>query len=127
LKMLFKLERRMLEVAAPILGLSEVEASIVAQSGVGEGILMVGQDRAWVSMHTASPEEAQVITTRPEEVAAIAQGAAEQAALPEHTVASPNAELPGQTSGGQTVNGARVPGVSGGGQLPAGDEPSDII
>jgi hypothetical protein len=127
LKMLFKLERRMLEVAAPILGLSEVEASIVAQSGVGEGILMVGQDRAWVSMHTASPEEAQVITTRPEEVAAIAQGAAEQAALPEHSVDSPSTELPGQTTGGQTVNGARIPGVSGGAQLTAGDEPADSI
>lgn len=123
LKMLFKLERRTLEVAAPILGLTEVEQAIIAQAGQGEGVLMVGQDRAWVSMHTASPEEQQVITTRPEEVAAIAQARQEpQAQLPEHAGSQPAGQLPGQTQGGQTVDGVRVPGVGGQGQLEAPED-----
>lgn len=83
-----RMKRRSLELLQDILGLDDTEVDLLATSETGNGMIFAMNDRVWISMKTASPREHEMITTNPDEVAAIearrveALGPGPQAALP---------------------------------------------
>jgi len=83
MQILLKMKRNSLEVLQELMGLDDVEVDLLLTRGRGEGMLFAHTDRVWLSMHTASQRENDMITTDPEEVVAIhARRAAEQLEAP---------------------------------------------
>lgn len=68
LKTLLSMPRNSLELLQELMGLDDVEVDLLYTAGKGEGMLFAETDRVWLSQHTASEEENELITTNPEEV-----------------------------------------------------------
>jgi conjugal transfer ATP-binding protein TraC len=70
------------ERVAMLFRLTDSEAAELTHAGTGQGIVFVGEDRAWFTAENiTSPLEREVMTTTPEEVAAI-EARRKQAQLP---------------------------------------------
>lgn len=69
--LVLRMKRRSLEVLQDLLGLDDVEVDLLSTRETGEGMIFAMNDRVWIDLHTASPEEHEMITTNPDEVAEI--------------------------------------------------------
>lgn len=71
MQIVLRLKRKSLQALQDLLGLDDPEVNYLFAAAPGEGMIFAENDRALMSMHTASPQEYDMITTKPEEVAAI--------------------------------------------------------
>jgi len=71
MQIVMRLKRRALDILQDLLGLDDSEVDLLATQETGAGMIFAMNDRAWVSMGTASPAEHVMITTDPAEVAQI--------------------------------------------------------
>lgn len=123
MQIIMRLKRRALEVLQDLLGLDDQEVNLLATQETGAGMIFAMNDRAWVSMRTASPAEHMMITTDPAEVAQIeamrAQREEQQALPPAEQPALPEASEYGEPRRPQIRTPQRISQI--GGERPRDD------
>lgn len=104
MQVVLRMKRRSLELLQDLLGLDDTEVDVLSVCDTGEGMIFAMNERAWISMRTASPYEHEMVTTNPDEVAVI-EARRRATELHAQQMGHDPAQLAGPSSGGLPAAG----------------------